>query len=325
MAARDRVCLHAFTLIELLVVMAIIAVLVGLLLPAVQKVREAANRTKCLNNLKQMGLALHLYHDNQGCFPAGYLYHGTSSQPPGPTPFPRIRHRPPPTSFFTPNAPGWGWASLLLPYLEQTALAQLTDYNLPVEGPSSLPIRTVMLPMYTCPSDTGTGIFLVLSGKSQALATAATNSYAACYGSGFLLPTKPDAGNGVFSRNSHVRIADILDGTSNTLAIGERGAFFCQTPWAGVMTGGTARTTPGAPVYSAVVEPAPTMVMVQVGNHQISDPNCEPYDFFSPHTGVGVFVFADGSGHGLSVNTDLTVLQALATRAGGEVIDAAGY
>src|SRR6516162_1658985 len=102
-----------FTLIELLVVIAIIGILVGLLLPDVQKVREAANRTSCLNNLKQLGLALHNYHDSQGSFPSGYSCH--------------------PQADPTYTAPGWGWASLLLPYAEQENLARQITYGLPVE------------------------------------------------------------------------------------------------------------------------------------------------------------------------------------------------
>src|SRR5438270_5778731 len=104
---------QAFTLIELLVVIAIIGVLVGLLLAAVQRVREAANRASCLNNLHQIGLALHTYHDSHGSFPPGYVCDTQKD------------------SNFT--APGWGWAFLLLPGLEQGNLASQADTTLPVE------------------------------------------------------------------------------------------------------------------------------------------------------------------------------------------------
>lgn len=309
-----------FTLIELLVVIAIIGLLMGLLLPAVQKVREAANRTSCENNLKQIGLALHLYHDAKGSFPAGYLYRapvtsGSSSAPQ----VARIGHRPPPDTFNQPNHPGWGWAALLLPYLEQDNLYRQIDLSLNVEGPSSITLRNFPLRIYTCPSDQFTGVFMVQTDKNKNVGQGYTNSYAACFGWSDLLPTHPEAGNGIFARNSKIRVADINDGTSNTIAVGERCALFAQSPWAGVMTGGTTRTTPGAPVYSSVIEPAPTMVMARVARKTLNSPNSEPYDFFSPYRGAVQFVFADGSVHALNESLDLAVLQALATRSGEEV------
>jgi prepilin-type N-terminal cleavage/methylation domain-containing protein len=305
---------RAFTLIELLVVIAIIAVLIGLLLPAVQKARVAADRTKCLNNLKQIGLALHNYHDTNKTFPPAYRF--VLGSRPKRNPF---FDRPPPGVWFMPNGPGWGWAALLLPYLEQAPLFSQIDLTLPVESPSSATVRTTQLPVYTCPSDRKTEVFTVLIVQGRPLAQAATNSYAACFGALGLLGAAPDNGNGIFSRNSHVSVTDIHDGTSNTIAIGERGAFFAQSPWAGVMTGGTVRITPGAPVHRNIIEPAPTMVMAHAGSHTINSDLSEPYDFFSPHVGVIHFAFADGSVRRLSFTTDTTVLQALATIDGGDI------
>jgi prepilin-type N-terminal cleavage/methylation domain-containing protein/prepilin-type processing-associated H-X9-DG protein len=327
MLSRRSVCREAFTLIELLVAIAIIGTLVGLVLPAVQKAREAADRVGCKNNLKQMGIALHLYQDGHGSFPAGYLFtKATKASSTGSARglSTRILHRPPPTAFVEPNDPGWGWAALILPYLEQEPLAQEIDYSLPVASPSNVAARTTALRVYTCPSDRETGIFAVQTAKNQPLADAASNSYAACFGGGVAPTTQLDAGNGVFFRNSRVRIADIIDGTSNTLAVGERGAFFTQTPWAGVMTGGTARTTPGAPVYGAVVEPASVMALAYC-KRPLNDPRAEPYDYFSPHGAVCHFLYADGSVHGLGTGTDSGVLQALATRAGNEALTDTDY
>jgi prepilin-type N-terminal cleavage/methylation domain-containing protein len=312
---------QGFTLVELLVVMAIIGILVGLLLPAVQKVREAANRVSCQNNLKQIGLALHNYHDTLRSFPAGYIYALPSSKNAD-----RILHRPPPGAFTEPNAPGWGWAALLLPFVEQDPLAKQIDYTLPVESSTNLTARMTLLKVYTCPSDRSTGVFTVLTRVNLPLADAATNSYAACFGAQNAPGgPQPDhyTGDGVFYRNSAVRIADILDGTSYTLAIGERGAFATQTPWAGVMTGGTARTTTGAPVYSTIVEPAPVMALAYC-KRPLNSPLSEPYDFFSPHEIIN-FAFADGSVHAIKLSTDPAVLMALATRNGKEVLSASDY
>jgi prepilin-type N-terminal cleavage/methylation domain-containing protein/prepilin-type processing-associated H-X9-DG protein len=314
---------RAFTLIELLVVIAIIAVLIGLLLPAVQRVREAAYRTRCANNLKQIGLAIHNRHNDTGNLPPAYLW--TDPNPPAPPSIksdPRRKKldRPHPVVYVQPIWPGWGWASYLLPYLEQNALYSSIDFNAPTVGPQALAIRTNVVSMYVCPSDHPTGVFTILNQAGVPVVDAATNSYAACYGSGGDLLNAPADGNGLFGRNSTFRFLDISDGLSNTLAIGERGALFVQTPWAGVMDQGTARTTPGAPVYASNIYPPPTMVMARIGTKSLNDPWSEPYDFFSPHAGVMNALFADGSVRPLRPSTSLDVLQAVATRNGNETV-----
>src|SRR5215467_12726267 len=119
----------AFTLMELLVVIAIIGVLIGLLLPAVQKVREAANRVSCQNNLHQIGLALHSYHGDHGSFPPGYRW------------LPRTPDVPMQTD------PGWSWVAYLLPYLEQDNLHQQINFKSAVGNPTNDSIRTAVLPI----------------------------------------------------------------------------------------------------------------------------------------------------------------------------------
>src|SRR5262249_46210256 len=129
-----RCCRWGFTLLELLVVIAIIGVLIGMLLPAVQKIREASNRASCPNNLHEIGLALHSYHDSHGSFPCGY------------------RCQPVNTAIPDQTAPGWGWAAWLLPFIEQGNLAQQINLSLPVEDPRNLAARTTIVKLYVCPS-----------------------------------------------------------------------------------------------------------------------------------------------------------------------------
>src|SRR5262249_41246189 len=137
---------------------------------------------------------------------------------------------------------------------------------------------------------------------------------------------EPDAGNGLFFRNSHVRFAHITDGTSNTLAVGERPAWFTQTAWAGAVSFGTTRITPGNPyVTSTAVEEAPTQTLAHTASHPLNAPDSAPDDFSSPHAGVGLFAFGDGSVRPIRHNVPLRILQALSTRAGGEVVNTDGF
>lgn len=312
----SRTRISAFTLLELLVVIAIIAVLIGLLLPAVQKVREAAYRTRCANNMHQIGIALHTYHDAHGHYPAGYTWIDTT--PPKKPGYANKADWPHPDTYAIPNWPGWGWAVLLLPHLEQDAMYRMIDLTLPTTHRRNRDVRIMPANFYTCPSDRETGQFTVLTIWNTVVMDCSTNSYAACFGGGGDLDNNPAEGPGVFFRNSAVKATDIVDGHSNTIAIGERPAFFVQAPWVGVIDQGTVRTTPGAPVYATIVHPPPSMPLARFNNKPLNDAWSEPYDFFTPHRSSINLVFADGSVRQVSISAPANILKALGTRAGGE-------
>jgi prepilin-type N-terminal cleavage/methylation domain-containing protein/prepilin-type processing-associated H-X9-DG protein len=308
----------AFTLIELLVVIAIVAVLVGLLLPAVQKVREAANRARCASHLRQIGTALHAYHDRTGKLPPSYIWFEGLKVRGAQTWTGRMRDRPYVPLYVEPAWPGWGWAAFLLPELEQGALYDQIEFEGPAGGLQAADQRTVPLTVYVCPSDTAAGVYTVLTLDGDPLADAATNSYAACYGAGGDMLADPAGGTGLFVRNGKLGFRDVPDGLSNTLAVGERAGLFAQAPWAGVLDQGTVRTTPNAPVYQSLVHPPQAMPTARVGMRQLNDPWSEPYDFFTPHPGSMNALFADGSVRPVRVTTPIDVFRAAATRAGNE-------
>jgi prepilin-type N-terminal cleavage/methylation domain-containing protein/prepilin-type processing-associated H-X9-DG protein len=319
---------RGFTLIELLVVIAIIAVLIALLLPAVQAAREAARRAQCTNNLKQIGLALHNYHDALSAFPMGYAA--------------RSRF----LDGATDTDPGWGWGAMVLPELEQGTLFNAINFSLPVEETQNVTGVRSVLAMYLCPSDPMPGgPFPVTDALSNVLAWMAPTSYAACVGNDVTDSTTglnhDGLGNGVMFRNSGVRLADITDGASQTIVVGERAWSVASGPWAGVVTSGVIRRGPAnpCPKTGAIYYLAATMVQAHTNVlNTDSDPDGGLDDFSSRHPGGANFVFADGSVHFLKnvlrnagTRPDGSTIYAspaylaLGTRNGGEVISANLY
>ena len=214
----------AFTLIELLVVIAIIAILIGLLLPAVQKVREAAARMKCSNNLKQIGTAFHNYHSSFERFPCGF--NATAATVDGES-----------------LGPGWGWAAIILPQLEQDNLHRQINFNLGIEDPFHTNVRIMPLSGYRCPSDVAPSDhkFTVSNGGTPICDVAYANYVGV--GGTFEVSAFPDTNTGVMIRdktlkNKGFRVTDIIDGSSNTMVVTERQFKLSpQTTWVGAVTG----------------------------------------------------------------------------------------
>jgi prepilin-type N-terminal cleavage/methylation domain-containing protein/prepilin-type processing-associated H-X9-DG protein len=294
-------CRLGFTLIELLVVIAIIGILIALLLPAVQKVREAANRLKCQNNLKQIALALHAYHDVNGVFPAG-VQTGVGNL----------------LSFHV----------YLLPYLEQSNLYQQFNFAKRYDYSTNLALGLILVPNYRCPTalqletEYGTGEW---SGGQPTL----THHY---YGVAGPLGTNPQTGepyefrptnqgneatHGILGMGSKVRLTDVVDGTSNTLMVGEMS--WTDANYYRVWTRGTYDD-------SDTNIDRDTTCCRNVANAFRSTPyngadNANNTSFGSEHSGGGAnFALADGSVRWVSAGISLTTYLSVASYNGGEVV-----
>lgn len=285
---------HAgFTLIELLVVMAIIGILTGLLLPAVQAVRESGRRTQCSNHLRQIGLAVLNFESAHRRLPAGI----TS---PTATPYRSM-----------------SWLTQLLPHIEQSAMWDQArdDYAFdPVPYVSHLGMRTPVN-LFACPSDTDSGI----AHYTHQFRLVAHTNYLGVNGTDY---KKKD---GIFFQNSKIRLAEIRDGQTHTLMIGERP----PSPdfWYGWWYAGYGQAASGSPDMLLGVreinDGATHLESCPPGPYQFTrgkrgEP-CDTFHFWSYHPGGAIFVMADGSVHFLAFGID-DVFPQLATRAGAEVV-----
>jgi len=202
---RMRYRRSGFTLVELLVVIAIIAILVVMLLPAVQAAREAARRAGCLNNIRQIGIAMHGYHDTQGAFPSGWNEDG-------------------PSLASAPNLFGWG--TFILPFIEEQELYNKFDFGIPLNQPPNIDWIGQVITTYRCPSDQAPEVDSTAAyfHYFPAIPAHARSSYVAS-GANFALcdyNISEHLNTGVFYRNSGTRIRKISDGTAHTLMAGER-------------------------------------------------------------------------------------------------------
>jgi prepilin-type N-terminal cleavage/methylation domain-containing protein/prepilin-type processing-associated H-X9-DG protein len=295
---------RAFTVVELLVVIAIIGVLIGLMLPAVQRIRGTAARIQCANNLRQLGLACHNYHTGLKTLPPGYY---------AAAPYPD-------------TTPGWGWPAFLLPYIEQDNLFRQIDFKQPIQNS---PAAQAVVAAFLCPMDqTPDGAFPVTDATLTPLTLLGPSSYAATIGSDASQVDDP-VGNGIFYRNSRTRLTDITDGTSFTTMLGDRAWAQTNGAWAGAPNGAITRAGERNPWSNAI---GPSAALVLVHNNWInirSDADGGLDDFSSNHQGGVNLVFADGAVHFLP---DIThegaqrrAFWAMGTRAAGDSTAALEY
>ena len=327
---------RGFTLIELLVVIAIIAVLIALLLPAVQQAREAARRSQCKNNLKQVGLGLHNYHDIYRCFPLGGR--NAPGDPPGPLP--------------NSSWPGVSFWVGLLPHLDQLSLFRSLDTLAPgcgdlAVGPNGPKVTGVALPVMTCPSSSlpnpitvstfnpMTPSYVGVSGATPGGTFSETRlaTFAACSGySGQM------SWGGVLLANEVVQFSQLRDGTSQVVAVGEASDYVLDTTGVqqrmdGGYSGGWTKATDGAGTRGNYKNQANavsrclnlTTVLHPVGTRNSPVPNgCMTISpnrpLLSSHAGGAHVLMCDGAVRFLNNSLELTTLKRLCTRDDGQPI-----
>ncbi len=296
---------NAFTLVELLVVIAIIGILIAMLLPAVQAAREAARRMSCTNNLKQIGLALHNYHDTHRTLPTGWIGFNASG-----------------AADFV-GEPGWAWSTRILPFLEQQPLYETIDTNTWVADPVNDRARVSTVPTFICPSDVGKDVFTLMEAideeheSTTPVTTLAKSNYPGVFGTLDMHAVCEQGepgyngcqGNGMFYLNRNVAFRDITDGLSNTFMVGERWSKWIQSTWTGVVHGG----------WHA---PARVVAVASDGFPPNSEANVEQqtHNFSSFHPAGTNFLLCDGHVKMISETIDVETYGALCTRSAGDLV-----
>ncbi len=345
---------RAFTLIELLVVIAIIAILIGLLLPAVQKVREAASRIQCANNLKQLGLGMHNHEASLGVYPSAYQTTDT-----------RLNGTSYGVSYADDNRnglPGWAWGAQLLPYLEQDNLYRSFNWKEPCWSPVNAAAARAKVKLFLCPSATGgsdgfevqqaidhrTGTPMVLSngnkivfGHSHYVTNAGihqpwgrTTAYS--YDFDIAEPIPENANqlariDGPFYRNSKTTVAKVTDGLSNTVFLGEHSSILSNKTWVGVVPGAVTPPRLDLKPWPSENNTAGCLVGIHSGPdthdhpqviiHAPNDPFGHTDEMWGEH-GFGCNVlFGDGSVRFITTFIRPNTWVALSTRDGGEVVN----
>jgi prepilin-type N-terminal cleavage/methylation domain-containing protein/prepilin-type processing-associated H-X9-DG protein len=339
---------RGFTLIELLVVISIIGVLVGLLLPAVQAAREAARRVQCVNNLKQLGLGLSTYESSLGAFPPAYVGDPRASGSAFGVGYPDGNSNGP---------PGFAWGALMLGQIEQAPLYASINMDMPCWAPANTTAARTKLSVFLCPDARGGSDGFAVHRYGNGDATApddagpfapeirlphshyVTNAginqpwgrspaYSADFDVTEPLPNgQPCVINGPFYRNARIRVADVPDGLSNTVFVGERTSSVSDNTWFGVVPFASVWPKPGLPsspnsggdlvgCHSGPDVHDHPQVIIHPPNHPFRHTD----EMYSDHVGGGNVLFGDGSVRWVKETIYPWAWVALSTRNGGEVV-----